>query len=108
MEDLAQVVRGEVWWAATRGGDRPVLVLTRNPVADSASSVVVAACTSTIRGLESEFLLGPEEGMPQECVVSFDNLYTLSRSEFRRPITRLAPELMDEVCQTLGRALGCL
>ena len=25
--------RGEVWFAATPGGDRPVLVLTRDPVA---------------------------------------------------------------------------
>ncbi len=26
--------RGEIWFAATPGGDRPVLVLTRDPVAD--------------------------------------------------------------------------
>ena len=34
--------RGEIWFAATPGGDRPVLVLTRDPVADRIGSVVVA------------------------------------------------------------------
>ena len=35
--------RGEVWFAATPGGDRPVLVLTRDPVAGRVANVVVAA-----------------------------------------------------------------
>ena len=39
--------RGEIWFAATPGGDRPVLVLTRDPVADRMGSVVVAALTRT-------------------------------------------------------------
>jgi len=51
------MVRGEVWWAATPGGERPVLVLTRDPVADRVGAVVVAACTRTIRGLPSELSL---------------------------------------------------
>jgi mRNA-degrading endonuclease toxin of MazEF toxin-antitoxin module len=41
-------------FAATPGGDRPVLVLTRDPVADRIGSVVVAALTRTRRGLVSE------------------------------------------------------
>ena len=36
---------GEIWFAITPGGDRPVLVLTRDPVADRIGSVVVAALT---------------------------------------------------------------
>ncbi len=43
--------RGEVWFAATPGGDRPVLVLTRDPVAARIGAVVVAALTRTERGL---------------------------------------------------------
>ncbi len=35
--------RGEVWFAATPGGDRPVLVLKRDPVANRIGAVVVAA-----------------------------------------------------------------
>ena len=40
-----QMQRGEIWFAATPGGDRPVLVLTRDPVAARTGSVVVAALT---------------------------------------------------------------
>src|SRR3954466_828404 len=72
--------RGEIWFAATPGGDRPVLVLTRDPVADRIGSVVVAALTRTSRGLVSELVLTPaEDGVPSDCVVNFDNLHTLSR-----------------------------
>lgn len=49
------VRRGEVWFAVIGdGGDRPVLVLTRDPVADRIDRVVVAALTRTRRGLVSE------------------------------------------------------
>jgi mRNA interferase MazF len=51
--------RGDVWFAATPGGDRPVLVLTRDPVAERIGSVVVAALTRTRRGLVSELDLDP-------------------------------------------------
>lgn len=102
------MVRGEVWWAATPGGDRPVLVLTRDPVADRAGAVVVAACTRTIRGLLSELHLGTDDGMPEDCVATFDNLHTLRRAAFRRRITRLTPMRMGEACGVLSRALSCV
>lgn len=108
MERDPAVVRGEVWWAATPGGERPVLVLTRDPVADRIGAVVVAACTRTVRGLTSELPLGIEDGLPAPCVASFDNLHTLRRSAFRRRITRLSPRRMEEACAILGRALGCV
>lgn len=102
------MVRGEVWWATTPGGDRPVVVLTRDPVADRIGAVVVAACTRTIRGLASELPLGPEDGLPAACVATFDNLHTLRREAFSRPITRLSAVKMAEACLVLSRALGCV
>src|SRR5437016_10810240 len=102
------MVRGEVWWAATPGGDRPVLVLTRDPVADRVDAVVVAACTRTVRGLSSELPLGPEDGMPAACVATFDNLHTLRRGAFQTPITQLSAEKMSDACQVLARSLGCV
>ncbi len=101
------MVRGEIWWAATPGGDRPVLVLTRDPVADRIAAVVVAACTRTVRGVRSELSLGVDDGMPETCVASFDNLHTLRRSMLRRRITRLSPLRMEDACRTLAAALGC-
>ena len=100
--------RGEVWFAATPGGDRPVLVLTRDPVADRIGSVVVAALTRTRRGLVSELVLTTDrDGVPSECVVNFDNIHTLDRSSFRRPIATLEPSRMAEACRTLRAATGC-
>ena len=100
--------RGEIWFATAPGGDRPVLVLTRDPVADRIGSVVVAALTRTQRGLVSELALSPEiDGVPTECVVNFDNLHTIPRASFRRPITQLSPERLAESCRVLRDATGC-
>jgi mRNA interferase MazF len=100
--------QGEVWFAKTPGGDRPVLVLTRNPAADRIGSVVVAALTRTQRGLVSELKLSPEaDGVPTECVVNFDNIHNLPRAAFRRPITQLSPERLAESCRILRDATGC-
>lgn len=101
------MVRGEIWWAAAPGGERPVLVLTRDPVADRIAAVVVAACTRTVRGLTSELALGPDDGMSEDCVASFDNLHTLRKNQFRRRISTLPPDRDDELCAALDAALGC-
>jgi len=99
--------RGEIWFAATPGGDRPVMVLTRDPVADRIGSVVVAAITRTERGLVSELRLTPADGVPTNCVVNFDNVHTLPRDTFRRKVTELPPTRMAELCRALQAATGC-
>lgn len=100
--------RGEIWFAATPGGDRPVLVLTRDPVADRIGFVVVAILTRTKRGLISELeLTRKADDVPSDCVVNFDNLYTLPRDVFRRRIGILSARRMREACETLNAATGC-
>ncbi len=100
--------RGEVWFAATPSGDRPVLVITRDPVADRVGSVVVAALTRTRRGLVSELLLtAAQDGVPSDCVANFDNIHTLPRSTFRRQVTRLSAGRMAQACRTLRDAIAC-
>lgn len=100
--------RGEVWFAATPGGDRPVLVLTRDPVADRIGSVVVAALTRTRRGLVSELdLTAQADGVPSDCVVNFDNIHTLARTTLRRQVTTLSDARMAEACRVLAAATGC-
>ena len=100
--------RGEIWFAATPGGDRPVLVLTRDPVAERVERVVVAALTRTVRGLVSELELTPEaDGVPTPCVVNFDNLHTVARPALRRRVTTLSPARMAQACRTLNDAVGC-
>ena len=100
--------RGEVWFATTPGGDRPVLVLTRDPVADRIGSVVVAALTRTRRGLVSELeLTAADDGVPTDCVVNLDNVHTLPRRAFRRRVTGLSPARMAHACRVLTAAAGC-
>lgn len=100
--------RGEVWFAATPGGDRPVLVLTRDPVADRIGSVVVAALTRTRRGLVSELeLTAADDGVPSDCVVNFDNIHTIPRGELRRRVTLLSPPRLAGACRALAAATGC-
>ncbi len=100
--------RGDVWFAATPGGDRPVLVLTRDPVAERIGSVVVAALTRTRRALVSELdLTRADDGVPTDCVANFDNLHTLPRVSFRRKVVALSPARMAEACRVLQSATGC-
>src|SRR5680860_694410 len=91
--------RGEVWFAATPGGNRPVLVLTRDPV---------AAITRTVRGLVSELeLTATDDGVPTDCVVNFDNIHTVPRDAFRRHVVKLEPPRLAQACQRLRDATGC-
>jgi mRNA interferase MazF len=100
--------RGEIWFAATPGGDRPVLILTRDPVADRIGSVVVVALTRTVRGLVSELELTPEDdGVPSACVANFDNLHTVRKDVLRRHVTTLGAPRMYQACQVLLAATGC-
>lgn len=100
--------RGEIWFASVSGGDRPVLVLTRDPVADRIGSVVVAALTRTRRGLVSELALtSAADGLPSDSVVSFDNIHTIPRSSFRRRVAKLSPARIEQSCRCLRDALGC-
>jgi len=100
--------RGEIWFAAVPGGDRPVLILTRDPVADLIGSVVVAGLTRTRRDLVSELVLTPvEDGVPSECVVNFDNVHTIPRTTCRRRVTTLSKPRMAQACRALRDAVGC-
>lgn len=99
--------RGEIWFAATPGGDRPVLVLTRDPVADRIGAVVVAALTRTRRGLASELELTTDDGVPTASVINFDNIHTVRRDSLRRRVASLSPARMADACRTLQAATGC-
>ena len=100
--------RGEIWFAAVPDGDRPVLVLTRDPVADRIDNVVVAPLTRTRRGLIAEMAVTARyDGVPSDSVVNFDTILTVPRSAFRRRVTQLSEARLEEACQTLRAATGC-
>lgn len=48
---------------------RPVLVLTREAARAAMTKVTVAPITTTIKGLSSEVVLGPQNGLDYRCAV---------------------------------------
>ena len=59
---------------------RPALVLTRQSKLHLLTWLTVAPITSTIRGITSEVLVGPRNGLDRDCVVSCDNITTVRMS----------------------------
>jgi mRNA interferase MazF len=102
------VSRGGIFWLELEAeGRRPVCVLTRDEAIPRLRNVVVALVTGRCRGLGSEAALGPEDGMPQECAISLDNLRTVPKALLIEEITQLTPERMPEVCRALAAATNC-
>ena len=99
--------RGEIWWAelAPPLGRRPVLLLSRDAAYRVRTSVSVAIVTRTIRSIPVEVLLKPEDGMPRECVVNFDDIITIPKARITERITILSPEKMTAVAKALIFAL---
>ncbi|HVF13533.1 MAG TPA: type II toxin-antitoxin system PemK/MazF family toxin [Acidimicrobiales bacterium] len=97
-----------MWWSESpEWGRRPVLVLTRDAVADRLSSVLVALITTVHRDIPTEVRLDGNDGLPRACVVNLDSVATVSTAFLIEPITRLGRDRMGEVCQALARATGC-
>jgi mRNA interferase MazF len=73
------VARNDIFWAdlGPPAGRRPVCVLTRDPAIAVLTTVTCAPITRTIRGIRSEVELGPEQGLPEACVISCDNVITI-------------------------------
>ena len=63
--------------------------------------------TTVIRGVSSELLLDEDDGMPRECVLSFDNLELISKRRFLEHQCTLYGERLDEACHVLAETTGC-
>lgn len=102
------VARGEVWWSDDEQlGRRPVLVLTRSAVLPVLARPLVAPLTTRVRGLPTEVALDGDDGLPQPCVVSLDNVQPLAAAVLVRRITSLSPARMMAVCRALAVATDC-
>jgi mRNA interferase MazF len=73
--------RGEIRWYTFRPPDkrRPVLILTRSDVIDQLNEIIVARATRNIRGLTTEVVLSPEDGMPVLCALNLDHVSLAQR-----------------------------
>ena len=99
---------GDVWWVEhPEAGRRPACVLNRQAAIPVLTSVLVAPATRTIRGIPTEVALTREDGMPDECALSFDNLATVPKWLLTERITRVPEARLHELCNALRAATGC-
>lgn len=104
----AVVKRGDICWIELPDEKRrPGLILTRSEAIPVMRKVTVAYLTKTIRGIPSEVRLDTGDGVPEECVISLDNVRTVPKTILSDPIASLAGKRMDEVCRALAIATGC-
>lgn len=99
--------RGEVWWAKVPRpvGRRPVLLLSRNSAYAVRASITVAPLTRTIYGIPVEVPLGPDDGLPERCVVNLDGILTLPKKVLVENLTTLSAEKMAHVNAAIRFAL---
>lgn len=100
--------RGEVWWAEMpEVGRRPFLVVTRNAAIPVLHSVVAAPITRTVRGIPSELKLGRDDGLPEKCAATFDNLRVVPKAYLVSRQCTLEPARLVEACQAFRVAVDC-
>jgi mRNA interferase MazF len=102
------VNRGEVRWYTFRPPDkrRPVLVLARTQAIDTLGEVIVVPATRTIRGLETEIVLTPDDGMPARCALNFDHVSLAQRGRLGAVLCVLPELRWLEVKRALLAACG--
>lgn len=71
---------------------RPALVLTREAARAAMTKVTVAPITTTIKGLSSEVLVGPDNGLDRDGAVALDNVITVPVNQLGRTIGCLSAE----------------
>lgn len=100
--------QGDVYWYTFRAPDkrRPVLIPTRDSAIPYLTGLTIAPMTTTIRGIPTEVILSPADGMPADCVVNLDNIQTVRKAGLDDFITHLPPALMRQVRAGVEFALG--
>ena len=98
--------QGDIWWADTEDGRRPVLVVTRSAAVPVLTGIVVAPVTRSVRGIPTEIAMGQPEGLPSDCAASFDNLRRMRRSVLTERVGSLGVRA-GEICNALDALADC-
>ncbi len=101
--------RGEMWWCELPEiGRRPVVVLSRDAAIPRLRRVLIAPCTTTVRGLPSEVALEPgDDPVPRRSAVNLDSVESVSIGVLVDRLGRLSGERMGQVCAALEVAVDC-
>ena len=102
-------IRGEVWWCEIADiGRRPVVVLSRDAAIPRRRRGLVAACTTSIRGLPSEVVLEPgDDPVPLRSAVNLDSVESVSIGVLVQRFGRMGDARMRQVCAALAVAVDC-
>jgi mRNA interferase MazF len=85
-----------------------VVVLTRDAAIPRLRRVLVAPCTTTLRGLPSEVELEPgEDPIPRRCAVNLDSVEVVSVALLVERIGKLSGSRMRQLCAALAVATDC-
>lgn len=105
---MALIRRGDIRWFRFSFPDkrRPVLVLGRDEVLPALSLVPVIPLSTQIRGIPSEVLLTPLDGVLSDCVLKPEWIRAVERTELDRRISSLPEQRWLEVRRALLHALG--
>lgn len=103
IEDLGH---GQVWWADL-DKVRPVVVLTRSPVAGRLHRVLVAPITTTVRGIATEVPLGEAEGVRPGSVANLDNAQLLPVDQLLQPAGAVSADRWPSFCSAMARVMAC-
>ena len=103
---MAALSQGAVVWAdlPPPAGRRPVAILTRDAALRSLTSITVAPITTVVRGIDTEVVLEPSDGVPRICAITLDNIMTVPKSLLGRTITRMQRGRLLQVFQAIRRA----
>ncbi len=99
---------GDIRWFRFEHPDkrRPVLVVCREQLVPSLSLLPVIPLSTQVRGLPSEVSLGPDDGMPETCVVKPEWIRAVERERLGPLISTLPRQRWPEIRQSLLYILG--
>ena len=111
---MAAILRGDVVWAdldPTRGreqsGQRPVLVISHDVFNERSGTVIALALTSQPprAGLPLSLSLA-DPRLPKKSWVKISQVRTLSTERLGAKLTRVSPEVLEQIIQALNEIVG--
>ncbi len=104
--------RGEIYRTKDRAperGHKPgfYIIVSRSFISenDEVSTVICAPLYSSVLGLSTEVVVGPDEGLPRTSSIRCDFLTLMFKSKLTGYVTRLQGPKLQELGQALARAL---
>lgn len=102
--------RGEIWLYRFDAPDkrRPVVIVSREELLPLLRTAMVAPITTNFRGSPTEVAVGVEEGLKEPSGVNLNHVHTVRQRELHHYVGRLNDQKMQQVCQALAVATGCV